>query len=100
MVIPRSLRERAGIPEGTLLDVTLVEGGSILLTPQLTINRAIVTASPTNRKQAFRELARVVAEIRQEAKGKGLDTMPMKEINKAVAATRRDLKKTNKHPAK
>lgn len=56
--------------------------------------------SPKNRKQAFRELARVVAEIRQEAKGKELDTMPMKEINKAVAATRRDLKKTNKRPAK
>ena len=99
MVIPRSLRERAGLSEGTLLDVTLVKGGNILLTPQLTINRAIVT-SRRNRKEILRELAATVAEIRQEAKEKGIDKMPMSEINRAVAAARRDLKKTSKQPAK
>jgi hypothetical protein len=41
-----------------------------------------------------------VAEIRQEAKEKGLDTMTMKEINRAVASARRDLRKTGKRPAK
>jgi AbrB family looped-hinge helix DNA binding protein len=101
MVIPRSLRERAGIPEGTLLDISLLEGGNLLITPQLTINRAIVTAPPKDRKRAFRELAQVVAELRQEAKEKGIDKMPMSEINRAVAAVRRDLKKkTIKRPAK
>ena len=66
MVIPRALRERAGISEGTLLDIALVEGGNLLITPQLTINRSIVTAPAKNRKQPFRNLAQVVAEIRQE----------------------------------
>ncbi len=100
MVIPRSVRERAGLSEGTLLDVSLVNGGNILLTPQVTINRAVVTARPKNRKEALRELAKVVAEIRQEAKEKGLDKMPMSEINRAVAAMRRDMKKTGKQTAR
>ena len=56
--------------------------------------------NPKNRQQAVRELAQVVTEIRQEAREKGLDSMPMKEINRAVAAARRDLKKTSKRPAK
>src|SRR6266568_1336904 len=94
MVIPRSLREEAGVTEGTLMKVAVVEGGQFLLTPQLTINRSIVTHGRKTRQQAFRELAQVVTEIRQEAKEKGLDTMPMKEINRAVAAARHDLKKT------
>lgn len=100
MVIPRSLRERAGLSEGTLLDVTLVKGGNILLTPQVTIKRTIVTGRRKNRKESFRELAQVVAEIRQEAKEKGLDKMPMSEINRAVAAVRRGLKKTGKQTAR
>src|ERR1017187_5692891 len=93
MVIPRSLREQVGVAEGTLMKVSVVKGGQFLLTPQVTINRTIVTARPMSRKQAFRELAQVVAEIRQEAKEKGIDKMPMSEINRAVAAVRRDLKK-------
>jgi hypothetical protein len=47
-----------------------------------------------SRKQALRELAATVAEIRQEAKEKGIDKMPMSEIRAAVTAARRDLKKT------
>jgi len=100
MVIPRSLREEAGVSEGTLMKVAVVEGNQFLVTPQFTINRSVITHGRKDHKQAFRELAQVVAEIRQEAKEKGLNTMPMKEINRAVAAARRDLKKTSKRPAK
>jgi AbrB family looped-hinge helix DNA binding protein len=98
MVIPRSLREEVGVGEGTLMKIAVVKGGQFLLTPQLAIDRATVTPPPKNRKEAFRELARVVAEIRQEAKEKGIDKMPMSEINRAVAAARRDLKKNGKRP--
>lgn len=100
MVIPRSLREEVGVSEGTLMKVSVVEGRRFLLTPQLTIDRAIVTAKPKNRKAVFRELAQVVAELRQEAKEKGIDKMSKAEINAAVAAARRDLKKSSKRPTK
>ena len=100
MVIPRSLREAAGVVEGTLMKVAVVNGGQILLTPQLAIDRSVVAGPGKNRRQAFRELARVVNEIRQEAKDKGLDSMPMKEINRAVAAVRRGQSKRSKRPAK
>lgn len=91
MVIPRSLREEAGVSEGTIMKVAVVKGGKFLITPQ--------RATQENNKQSFRELAEVVNEIRQEAKAKGLDTMPMKEIDRAVAAARRDLRKANKRSA-
>ena len=42
---------------------------------------------------AFRDLARVLDELRQEAKEKGIDKMSKREINAAVAWARRDLKK-------
>jgi len=101
MVIPRAVRERAGIPEGTLLDVSLVEGGNILLTPQLTIKRSVVTGAKKGRKALLRELAQAVDELRRDAREKGIDKMPMSEINRAVAAARRDLgKKTTKKPAR
>ena len=98
MVLPRSLREQAGISEGTLMKVALVEGGKILLTPQLTIDRR--RHRPSQKPQGLRDLAKAVAEIRQDAKEKGLDKMPMSEINRAVAGARRDLKKKpRKQPA-
>ena len=100
MVIPRSLREEAGVAEGTLMKIAIVEGGQFLLTPQVTINRAIVTAPRKNRKALLRELAATVAEIRQEAKEKGIDKMPISEINRAVAAVRRAQKTTKRQPAK
>ncbi len=55
---------------------------------------------PTNKgpNQALRELALVVAELRREAKEKGLDKMPRREINAAVAAARTNLKKTIRRP--
>ena len=100
MVIPRSLREEVGVPEGTVMKVAVVEGGQFLVTPQLTINRAILAGPRKNRKQLLRELAQTVAEIRQEAKEKGIDKMPMSEIRAAVTAMRRDLRKSSKRPAK
>jgi AbrB family looped-hinge helix DNA binding protein len=99
MVIPRSLREEAGIGEGTLLKIAVVKGGQFLLTPQLTIDRPVISENPSkNRKQALEQLARVVTELRQESKEKGLDKMPKREINAAVASARRDLKKSSKRP--
>jgi antitoxin component of MazEF toxin-antitoxin module len=102
MVIPRSLREEAGVAEGTLLRVAVVEGGQFLVTPQVTINRSAIVDPSKNRKQLLRELAQTVTEIRQDAKEKGLDKIPMREINAAVSATRRDLKakKPGKQPSR
>jgi hypothetical protein len=93
MVIPRALREEAGVSEGTLMKVAVVKGGKFLVTPQVTVDRPALTRGQSGRSQAFRELAQVVAEIRQEAKEKGLDKMPMSEINAAVAAARAALRK-------
>ena len=88
MVIPRNLREEAGVSEGTLMKVAVVKGGRFLLTPQFTIDRPIISDRQKDSKQVFRELAQIVAEIRQDAKEKGLDKMPKSEINAAVAAAR------------
>jgi antitoxin component of MazEF toxin-antitoxin module len=100
MVIPRSLREQAGVVEGTLLKVAVVKGSQFLVTPQFTIDRSVVTDGRKDRKQILRELAQTVAELRQEAKEKGIDKMPMSEIRTAVTAMRRDLKKNIKRPAR
>ena len=96
MVIPRSLREEAGVAEGTLMKVAVVKGGQFLLTPQFTIDRSVVTHNRKDRKQLLKDLAQVVSEIRQEAKEKGIDKMSMREINAAVDATRRAQAKTTK----
>jgi antitoxin component of MazEF toxin-antitoxin module len=88
MVIPRILRDEAGVPEGTLMKVALIEGGQFLITPQVAADRQIV-APRKNRKQLLKELAATVDEIRQESKAKGLDKMPMREINATVRAVRR-----------
>jgi AbrB family looped-hinge helix DNA binding protein len=100
MVIPRSLREQAGVAEGTLMKISVVEGRQFLLTPQLAINRAIVEGPRKNRKQLLQELAHTVDEIRREAKEKGIDKMSKGEINAAVAWARGRLKKTTKRAAK
>jgi AbrB family looped-hinge helix DNA binding protein len=100
MVIPRSLREEAGVSEGTLMKVSVVEGRRFLLTPQFTIDREIITAPRKNRKEVLKQLTAAVTELRQDAKEKGLDKMPMSEIRAAVTAARRDLKKTSKRPVK
>lgn len=99
MVIPRSLREQAGIAEGTLMAVDIINGGRVLLTPQLTVDRSVLTG-PNSNGQALRKLAKVVAELRQEAKQKGLDKMSKREIDAAVSAARRDLKKSRKRALK
>jgi AbrB family looped-hinge helix DNA binding protein len=96
MVIPRSLREEAGIVEGTLLKVALIEGGQFLLTPQVTLNRSVLSSPKNDRQRLLRELAMAVDDLRQDAKAKGIDRMPMRQINRAVATARQDLK--NKRP--
>ncbi len=101
MVIPRSLREQAGVAEGTLMKVSIIRGSQFLLTPQITVDRPAVGRRSKNGKEIFRELAEVVAELRREAKEKGIDKMTKRQINAAVAAARRDLKKTTtKRPVK
>jgi bifunctional DNA-binding transcriptional regulator/antitoxin component of YhaV-PrlF toxin-antitoxin module len=94
MVIPRSLREEAGVVEGTLMKVAVVSGGQFLVTPQVSIDRAIVANPRKTRKQVLRELAATVSELRREAKAKGLDRLSMREINATVAAARRAHKTT------
>ncbi len=100
MVIPRSLRDEAGVGEGTFLKVAVVEGGQILLTPQFPIKRSIVADRPKgNRKKVLQELARTMAALQSEAKEKGLDKMSKRQINTAVTAVRRQ-RQGNKKPAK
>ncbi len=95
MVIPLSLRELAGVSEGTLIKIALIDGGRFLLTPQFTVDRSVVTGKK-DRKQALQQLAQIVAEIRDEAREKGIDKMSKREINAAVSAARKSLKKTAK----
>jgi AbrB family looped-hinge helix DNA binding protein len=89
MVIPRSLREQVGVSEGALMEVSVIEGGRLLITPQLTIDRAIVSDPKKSREQVLLDLSAVVAGIRQEAKAIGLDKLTMKEIGAEVEANRR-----------
>ena len=100
MVIPRNLREEAGVTDGTLMEVALVEGGRFLVTPLVAIDRSIITSPKKSRKHLLTELAATVAELRREATGKGLDKMSMREIDATVAAARRDRKKPGKRPVK
>lgn len=99
MVLPRSLREEAGVAEGTLMKVDW-KNGQFCIIPQFTIDRPVVSQQRQNRKQILSDLAAAVDELRQDAKEKGLANLPMSEINQAVTAMRRDLKKNSKRPAK
>ena len=92
MTLPRSFRTAMGVGEGSLVELSL-KNGKAIMSPQLTIIRDVVTGPAKNRRQAFRELTQVVAELRQEAKEKGIDKMTKAEINVAVAWARRELKK-------
>ncbi len=100
MVLPRRLRELAGVTEGTRLKIEVLEGPRFLMTPQLTIDRARVEDPRKNRKQILRDLAAAVTKLRQDAKEKGIDKTPMSEINRAVAGARRALQKSGKRPVK
>jgi AbrB family looped-hinge helix DNA binding protein len=99
MTIPSSFRNAMGVKEGSLMELSL-ENGKVVMSPQITINRDIVTGSTKNRKALLNELAVAVAELRQDAKEKGIAKMSKREINAAVAWARRDLKKTSKRAAK
>lgn len=101
MVIPRSLREQVGVSEGTLLEVAVVEGGRLLITPQVTLDRAIAADPKKSRKQLIQALSAAVEGIRQEAKESGLAKLTLRQINAEVAASRRSrTKKRAKQPVK
>ena len=97
MVIPRALRDQAGVAEGTLMKIAVIEGGQLLITPQVSIDRSIVSPAKS-RKQALREFAATVDEIRQEAKVKGIAKMSQRQINAAVASARLDRSKKSVKP--
>lgn len=59
-----------------------------------------VKLRPSSRKELLRDLGQAVAEIRQEAREKGLDKMTKHEIQATVAAARRDPKKPRKPTVK
>ena len=90
MVIPRSLREQVGVSEGSLMEVAVIEGGRFLITPQVTLDRAIVTDPKKSRKQLLQALSAAVDGIRQEAKANDLANLTLKQINAEVAAARRN----------
>ena len=100
MVIPRALREAIGVSEGDLVKVAVVKGRQLLVSPQVTVDRALIDAPHKSRQQILRDLSAAVAELRQDAMEKGLDKLPMSEINRAVATARRDIKKRAKRSAK
>jgi bifunctional DNA-binding transcriptional regulator/antitoxin component of YhaV-PrlF toxin-antitoxin module len=99
LTLPRGFRVAMGVDEGSLIELSL-KNGKAIMSPQLTINRDIVTGKPKNRKALLNELAAAVAELRQDAKEKGIDKMSKREINAAVAWARRDLKNTSKRAGK
>lgn len=68
------------------------KGGNCRASFRLTVDRPKLTERK-NRKAILRQLAAAVDELRQDAKAKGIDKMPMSEINRAVAAARADLRK-------
>jgi hypothetical protein len=74
-----------------MLKVAVTRSGQFLVTPQLTVDRPAI--GKATRKQLLRDLAAVVDQIRQEAKEKGIDKMPMREIRSAVASARKALSK-------
>ena len=100
MAIPRSLRQEAGVAAGSLMKVDVVKSGQFLVTAQVTNGRPLITHARKDRKQILRELAAAVDELRRDAKSRGIDRMSRAEINRAVAAARRDLGKRGNRPAK
>ena len=71
MVIPRSLRDEAGILEGTLMKIAVIKGGQFLLTPQITIDLSVISDHQNkNRKQSLREFGRGCGRTTAGSQGK------------------------------
>jgi bifunctional DNA-binding transcriptional regulator/antitoxin component of YhaV-PrlF toxin-antitoxin module len=83
IVIPRALRERAGVTDGALFEIVW-KRGHFSVTPK---------PGPAD---PFRDLAESIELLRQDAKAKGVDKMTKKQIEAAVAAMRRDLRAERK----
>ena len=72
-----------------------------MITPQFIVDRPAIGNRKADRKQLLLDLAAVVDAIRREAKEKGIDKMPIREINSAVASARKALSvKTGERPDK
>lgn len=97
VTIPTVVRRQAGLAKGDLVNF-IFQRGRIIMTPTLIIDRSAVTDPRRSRKEILKGLAQAVDELRQDAKEKGIDKMSKADINRAVAAMRRDLKKTSKQP--
>ena len=100
IVIPSNMRQQVGVSDGDIMQVEVLESSQFLITPQVTISRAVVVDPKKNHKQILADLAATVADIRAEAKAAGLDNLTMREINATVAEARRAQTKTRKRPVK
>ncbi len=81
------------------MEVAVVEGGRLLITPQVALDRAILADPKKNRKQLLKALSAAVTGIRQEAKKIGLAKVTLPQIEAEVAAYRRaKAKKRAKYP--
>lgn len=95
LVLPKNLRDRAGIAEGDLLEVTM-RGSEVVLTP-----KSIVTAGPLKREPnqgrkqqlEFERRLRASApaslgQVWASSKARGTDKITMREIDVEIAKAR------------
>lgn len=95
-MIPRSLREQAGVAEGDLLEVT-VEGGQFRLTPKIAIDRDFLVNASRNPSARRAEFVRQVLQsapkemkaMWAESKRNGLDKLTMRQIDAVIAEVRK-----------
>ena len=100
VVIPQSVRERAGVKVGDLLEAK-AEKGKITFTPKAVVDRDLLSSTSKNRERLLAEFAKVLEAVRHDAKTKALDKLSMRQINAIVAKLRRQqrTRKTAKRPA-
>lgn len=89
VTLPSQLRNRLGLNEGDLVEVKLQGTATIVIKPQLVIDRSKNT-----------ELLAALRAVQEDAKRKGLDKLTMREINAEVAAVRRQRQKKIKSPVR
>ena len=82
VVIPRDVREQAGVNVGDLLEARL-EKGKITFTPKVIVDRAVPRPNGRDPLATLRS-------IQADAKRKGLDKLTMRDINAIIAEVRRE----------